>query len=147
MRAIGPPVTAEESAALIEACRSLVGRVYFRHQRRDPAIGLDCAGLLVWALRHIGRTPIDLKGYGREPHKNGLRQCMEANLGPPVPRESMRAGDVPLMRFKGDPRHVGLITTLPDGRMGLIHVHSEMKYVAEHGLAGYWGDIVAVFRP
>jgi cell wall-associated NlpC family hydrolase len=147
MRAIGDPLTAEESAALVEACRSLVGRVRFRHQGRNPAIGLDCAGMVGWGLWQIGRSFFDLKGYGREPHKNGLRQAMETNFGPCVPKASMQAGDVPLMRFAGDPRHVGIVTTLPDGRTGLIHVHSEMKYVAEHGLDGYWGDIVAVFRP
>lgn len=148
MRAIGPPLTAEESAALIEACRSLVGRVRFRHQGRNPDIGLDCAGMVGWGLWQIGRSFVDIKGYGREPHKNGLRAALETNLGHCVPVESMSAGDVPLMRFDGDPRHVGLLTTLPDGRMGMIHVHAHNKIVAEHGLDHYWrGNIVAVWRP
>lgn len=147
MRAIGPPLTEQESQALIDCCRALVNRVRFRHQGRNPSIGLDCAGMLIWALRQIGREPVDMKGYGREPHKNGLRQTMEVNLGPGLDRSQMRSGDVPLMRFHGEPRHVGLLTNLSDGRMGLIHVHADNKIVAEHGLAGYWGDIVAVFRP
>src|SRR5690606_33015108 len=107
-RVIGAPLTAEESAALVAACRSLVGHVRFRHQGRNPEIGLDCAGMLVWALRKISRPVEDLRAYGREPHKDGLRQCLIRNLGRPLPKSGMQAGDIALMRFDCDPRHVGL---------------------------------------
>lgn len=74
-----------------------------------------------------------------------------ANLGAPVPKASMRPGDIPLMRFNGDPRHVGLLTPLTDGRTGLLHVHSEIKCVAEHGLGGpgdrWFECVVEVWRP
>jgi hypothetical protein len=60
----------------------------------------------------------------------------------------MRAGDIVLIRFHGAPRHVGLITQLADGRLGLLHVHSEMKFVAEHGIGERFGRlIVEVYRP
>jgi cell wall-associated NlpC family hydrolase len=147
MRTIGEPLTAEESAAFIAAARSLVNRVRFRHQGRIPKTGLDCAGLPQWAMTQVGRPVWDLTAYGTEPHKDGLYGAMVHNMGEPVSLESMRGGDVVLMRFKGAPRHVGIITQLADGRLGLLHVHSENKIVSEHGLDGYWGDIVAVFRP
>lgn len=147
MRAIGPDLTAEESAALEKVCRSLVNRVRFRHKGRKPATGLDCAGLLFWGMAQIGRPTVDLPAYGREPHKDGLRENLSRNLGPELPPNQIQAGDVFLMRFQGQPRHVGLVTKLPDGRLGIIHVHAENKVVSEHGLAGYHGDIVAVWRP
>lgn len=147
MRAIGPPLTAEESAALEKACRSLVNRVRFRHKGRKAEIGLDCAGLLFWGMAQIGRPTIDLPAYGREPHKDGLRENLIRNLGPELPPSQMQAGDILLMRFQGEPRHVGLITQLPDGRLGIIHVHAENKVVSEHGLADYHGEVVAVWRP
>jgi len=147
MRTIGSPLTAEESAALADACRSLVNRVKFRHKGRNPKIGLDCAGLLFWGMAQIGRPTNDLPAYGREPHKDGLRENLIRNLGPELPPDQIRAGDVILMRFQGEPRHVGLVTQLPDGRLGLLHVHAENKVVSEHGLAGYHADIVAVWRP
>lgn len=147
MRAIGEPLTAEESAAFIAAARSLVNRVKFRHQGRNPKIGLDCAGLAQWAMQQAGRPIWDMTAYGREPHKDGLGAAMTRNLGEPVPRESMRGGDIVLMRFNGAPRHVGIVTQLADGRLGLLHVHADNKVVSEHGLDGYWGEIVAVFRP
>jgi len=147
MRTIGEPLTAEESAAFIAAARSLVNRVKFRHQGRNPKTGLDCAGLPQWAMTQIGRPVWDLPAYGTEPHKDGLYGAMVQNLGAPVPLESMQAGDVILMRFHGAPRHVGIVTDLPDGRLGLLHVHAENKVVSEHGLAGYHADIVGVWRP
>lgn len=147
MRALGPALTAEESAALIEACRSLLG-VRFRHQGRNPAIGVDCIGMLGWGVRQIGRCFQDVRGYGNEPHKNGLRQGLVTNLGEPIPRASMRAGDIPLMRLGGEPRHVGLITNHPDGGLALLHVHSELKFVSEHVIGTrFMSCIVEVFRP
>ncbi|KAF1706296.1 glycoside hydrolase [Pseudoxanthomonas sacheonensis] len=146
MRAIGPPLTAEESAAFVAAARSCMG-VRFRHQGRNPAIGLDCAGLPQWAMQQIGRPIWDIHAYGTEPHKDGLYEAMVRNMGGPVPLKSIQPGDVVLMRFHGAPRHVGIVTDLGGGRLGLLHVHAENKYVAEHGLAGYHADLVAAFRP
>jgi cell wall-associated NlpC family hydrolase len=147
MRAIGPPLTAEESAAFLAALRSCIG-VRFRHQRCNPTIGLDCRGLILWAFRKIGRTPKDVRGYGREPHKHGMEAALVENLGPPIPLSEMRAVDVVLMRFDGEPRHMGVLTNHPDGGFGLIHTHDEMKYVAEHVIdARREGFIVKAWRP
>lgn len=146
-RAIGAPLTAEESAAFIAAARSLVGKVKFRHMGRKPSTGMDCAGLPQWAMQQIGRPVWDIEAYGNEPHKDGLYQAMTRNMGEPVPLDSMQPGDVILMRFHGAPRHVGIVTQVADGRLGLLHVHAENKVVSEHGLAGYHGEIVAVWRP
>jgi len=149
MRAIGDPLTPDESAALVAACRSFMG-VPFRHQGRNPAIGLDCVGMVGAGMNLIGRPYTDRKGYGREPHKNGLRDMLAANLGAAVPMAEMRPADVVLVKFDGEPRHVGLLTEI-GGRLGMIHVHSENKRVQEHGV-GVAGDrwfdgIVEVFRP
>lgn len=146
MRAIGPPLTAEESAAFIAACRSFMG-VRFRHQGINPKIGIDCRGMLIAGLILIGRPYQDRKGYGREPHKNGMRNGLIENLGNPLPLSERQPGDVVLMSLGGQPRHVGLFTWLPDNRFGLLHTHAEMKYVAEHGADGYHADYIEIFRP
>lgn len=147
-RAIGAALTPEESAAFVEAARSLVRKVKFRHHGRVPALGLDCAGEVGWCLTVIGRHWQDVRAYGREPHKDGLRQALVTNLGQPVPKQYMRAGDVPLMRFDGEPRHIGILGDHPDGSLSLIHTYSRVKMVVEHGLDDYWlGTITEVFRP
>lgn len=147
MRAIGPLLTAEESAAFIAAARRLKN-VRFRHQGRNPKIGIDCAGLALVAMQSIGRPVHDIKGYGREPYRDGLEGALIANLGPKVEKDSMKAGDVVMMRFAGDPRHVGILVDYPDGGLALLHTHDTLKMVREHRLdEKRAASIVAVWRP
>lgn len=145
MRANGAAFTPEETAAFIARARSCMG-VRFKHQGRDPRFGLDCAGLPLWSMAAMGRPVVDIAGYGREPHKDGLERALTDNLGEPIPIEQMRAGDVILMRFGGAPRHVGILTDHPEGGLSLLHVHDRLKFVAEHRLEART-RIVKVWRP
>ncbi len=146
-RAIGAPLTGMETAELIRACRLQVN-VKFRHRGRSPATGFDCIGLVAFGLTSIGRPLSDKKSYGREPHKDGLRQGLIDNLGQPVQRDSMRAGDVVLMTFDQEPRHVGLLFDHPAGGLAIVHTHSRVKKVTEHRLDDQWRSwVVEVFRP
>lgn len=149
MRAIGPPLTAEESAAFLEALRSQVKRrTKFKHRRRDPRLGLDCAGLLLWAMRQIGRPVVDVDAYGREPYRNALERALTENLGAPIRKEEMRPGDVVMMKFAGDPRHVAVIGDYPGGLLSVIHTHDTLKHVAEHRIDDTRNvTIVSVWRP
>lgn len=148
-RAIGTPLTPEEIKAFIAAARACKN-VPFLHMGRDPKFGLDCAGLPQYAMRvGVGRPVYDLPAYGRDPHKDGLRSALVKNFGRPVALSAMRAGDVVLMRFQdhSEPRHVAIVTDHPDG-LGLLHVHSEMKFVSEHRMDERWRSfIVEAFRP
>lgn len=149
MRAIGPLLSPEETKAFIEAARFQVKRkTKFRHMGRNPETGLDCAGLAQWAIQQIGRPVWDIAAYGTEPHKDGLRHAMWMNMGDPVPRDSIRPGDVVLMKFEGEPKHVGIIGDYPGGLLSLIHTYGTIKRVTEHRLDGMWpAAIVEVFRP
>jgi hypothetical protein len=96
----------------------------------------------------MGRQTVDLDAYGREPHKDGLRGALNDNLGVPVPLEGLRPADVVLMRFDGEPRHVGIIGDYPGGLLSLIHIHSTLKFASEHRLDDAWRNkIVSVWRP
>jgi cell wall-associated NlpC family hydrolase len=146
MRAVGPPFAPAETAAFIVAARGRL-QVPFKHQGRSQR-GLDCAGLVSVALQATGRPVRDLAAYSREPLRQGLRKALIVNLGPPVPKEDMRAGDVALLRFRGEPSHVGIITDYPHGGFALLHAFAQMKKVVEHRIDDEWfGNIVEVFRP
>ncbi len=146
MRVNGEPLTPDESAAMIQAARALIN-VRFRHMGRKPAIGIDCSGLVLHALSAIGRPVQDVACYGRDPHKDGLREAVEANLGPAVD-DAPKAGDVVLMSFDGEPRHVGLIADHPQGGLMLIHTYGQIRKVTEHALNAEWRSrIVSVYRP
>lgn len=149
MRAIGDPFTPEESAEFLRLARTLVRRrVKFRHMGRKPETGMDCAGMPLWIVGQQGRQTVDIPAYGREPHKDGLRNTLQANLGDTVPLDTLRPADVVLMRFDGDPRHVGIIGDYPGGLLSLIHIHSTLKFAAEHRLDDSWRNkIVAAWRP
>lgn len=149
MRAIGPQFTPEESAEFVRLARTLVKRrVKFRHMGRDPVTGMDCAGMPLWIADTMGRPTVDIPAYGREPHKSGLRGALNDNLGTPVPLDGLRPADVVLMRFDGDPRHVGIIGDYPGGLLSLIHIHSTLKFASEHRLDDAWrSKTVAAWRP
>lgn len=146
MRYIGPPLTPDETAAMLAYARTLIN-VRFRHMGRNPKLGVDCSGLVVLALRHIGRPVKDMPSYGRDPHRDGLQQAVEANLGQPVAGEHL-PGDVALMAFEGQPRHVGFIASHPQGGLMLIHTYGTIRKVTEHRLDDLWRSrIVSVYRP
>jgi hypothetical protein len=146
MREIGPPLSDAERAAFIAEARTYLG-VRFGHQGRSRH-KLDCIGLCVVAMRDIGRPLWDSPAYGTTPATQGLREALVRNLGEPVPKETMRAGDIALMAFEGEPSHVGIITDYPDGGFALLHTFAQMKKVVEHRMDAQWlGYIAEIFRP
>jgi hypothetical protein len=148
MRAIGPLLTDDERQAFIAEARTYVAEaVRFRHQGRSRH-GVDCAGLLLASMAAIGRPIADLEAYGREPLGGGLRAMLVANLGEAIPKAEMQPGDVALMRFRGEPSHVGLLGDYLYGGLSLIHTFAQIRKVVEHRLDSEWNDyILEVFRP
>jgi hypothetical protein len=164
MRTIGEPLTALESAAFIRCVRSYIN-VPFGHQGRKPW-KLDCAGLWLLAMggwgRNVpftvdpvgelvrvwdGRPTVDLEAYGRTPFRDGLQRVVEQNAGPPVAGPPI-AGDGVLMRFRGDPQHVGIIADHPEGGLRLIHTDSTFQRVVEHRFDDFWASCVSgIYRP
>lgn len=146
MRDLGPLLTDEERAAFIDAARTYLG-VKFKHQGRSRN-GVDCVGLCVLAMQAIGRTCFDAKTYSRHAQKQGLRAALVRNLGEPIAKDQMRAGDIVLMAFVGEPSHVGIITNHPYGGFALLHTFAQMKKVVEHRMDEQWMDYISeVFRP
>jgi len=123
-------------ADFVAAARSYVG-VPFRHQGRTRH-GVDCIGLVVCAARDIGLTLADRTDYPRDP--NGLLPLEMARQFAPV--ESPQAGDILLMRFRGEPQHVAILAGA-----ALIHGYASIGRVVEHGMDAKWRRrIVAAYR-
>lgn len=51
----------------------------FRHQGRRPGRGLDCAGVIVCALRAMGRRVEDTRNYRKIPPRGLLRESFQRN--------------------------------------------------------------------
>jgi hypothetical protein len=167
MRVIGEPLTDQERASFIRCIRSFIN-VPFGHQGRKPW-KLDCVGAVEVSMQGwrrnapwledkvgafvrewLGRPTEGIGAYGQLPFHKQLERVLRRNLGEPV-RDEPKAGDVVLMRFRGeqgDPQHVGVVSDHPDGGLRLIHSNSAVKRVAEHGLRGSWlRSVCEVYRP
>lgn len=141
-------IGAVDKDCFVAACRAYDG-VKFKHRGRSRAGGIDCAGLIICALQDLGQTPFDIKVYGREPYRDGLRQTVQKNLGEPVPKHTMKAGDILLMRFTKNPHHLGVVASHPADPyiLTIIHADSEVGRVVEHRLDQEAIDrIVEVYR-
>jgi cell wall-associated NlpC family hydrolase len=136
---------------VVEVARSMVGTPW-RHQGRNATIGkwggIDCAGLIVLTGRAAGVLPEDaeLRGYRRSPDGRTMIALL-SKWGTRV--SEPRPGDVAALVVRGAqvPQHLGIISELPDGRLGLIHACARHRRVVENSIGdrdqltriiGYW---------
>jgi cell wall-associated NlpC family hydrolase len=135
--------------------RQFVG-VPFKHQGRNPAVGVDCVGLGVLYLRALGLDVHDRTDYGRDPDGT-LRRELTRVLGAPVAEgpgcwRQARPGDVLSVRFARlghvPERHVAIASELY-GQPAIIHAESSATVgkVCEHPLNATWQRrVIGVWR-
>lgn len=125
---------------LIEA-RSWIG-TRFHHQGRVKRTashrgGVDCIGLLVGVAQACGYTVEDETGYSRIPDGLRLKAALDHALVP-VALDTIQQGDVLLFTLQQHPQHVGIVSQLEGGELGLIHAYIESRGVVEHRLDPFW---------
>jgi cell wall-associated NlpC family hydrolase len=107
------------SERFAEAAKSLVGTPFVNHGR-DPSVGLDCAGLVIAALRMIGMDPDDGAEYALVPHAD-LAELVKKQLETAFDLcdGELEAGDVLLMRWRpmGMYNHIGIYI----GKAKMVH--------------------------
>ena len=127
----------------------------FHHQGRLKGIGVDCIGLVVGVAQELELTDdkgnllasYDRTDYPPIPAGDSLKRPVSLHLIPLPSEGEYLLGDVLLFRFYQDPQHVGIISELPDGELGIIHCYASIGKVVEHRLNDTWKRlIVAAFR-
>lgn len=139
---------------IIRAARGWLG-TRFHHQGRVKGVGCDCLGLIVGVARELELTDekgflladYDQPNYSPLPDGRGLKSAVSLHLRELSSIGEALPGDIPLFRFQHDPQHVGILSQLADGALGLIHCYSNTGMVVEHRLNDTWRRmIVAVYR-
>jgi len=127
---------------IVAAARECVGTP-FRHQGRVLGLALDCAGVVVHAMRSCGIAVTDVQGYGPTPNRGLLEQALNQHQSLfAVAATERRAGDILLMRFIGDPQHLAVATD-----SGMIHAYEAARKCCEHDIDSLWESrIVRAYR-
>lgn len=134
---------------LIRAARGWIGTRWQHHGRTRA--GVDCVGLLIALARdcrlvdeeRLDRIEKSTAGYSRYPSGDTLKRALDEVLCRTSVGEA-RAGDVALIRMRGELCHVGLLADHPDGGMSLIHsVAMSPRRVVEQRMLS--GRIVAAY--
>ncbi len=126
--------------SLVVAARACIGTPFY-HQGRVAGIGLDCIGLVIYAVKQIGITVNDQTDYGREPEGKRLHAALTAHGFKQV--SDVAAGDVLLFRFNGEPQHVGLAVS----HDAMVHAYAPIGRVVETGIGETWKRrMVGIYR-
>lgn len=126
---------------VVDVARGWIG-TKFHHQGRVKGVGVDCIGLVVGVAKELGFEVVDQVNYAREPKDGELQLALEQYLMP----GELVPGAVVLFKLEKEPQHVGIVSELEDGGLGLIHAYMQSRKVVEHGLDKSWREkIVATY--
>ena len=118
----------------VEIARSYIGTP-FKHQGRLPGVGLDCAGVVVCALREAGHPVADSATYGRVPANGVFVKAVESHCRR-IAIAEIQHGDFMMFAFRGEPQHIAIYT----GDATIIHAYQSVGKVVEHDFDGIWRD-------
>ena len=114
----------------------------FKHQGRVPGLALDCAGTIAANCEHFEYDYIDRHGYGRNPSNGQLEETMEQQPCMTRVYGEPQAGDVLIMHFGGEPRHLAFCAG-----ENIIHGYEAVGIVCEHRFASVWrAKVTHIYR-
>ena len=117
-------MSACDGLALAKAAEQFIG-CNFRLRGRDPAIGLDCVGVVLAALANIGRHCLAPANYQlRMRDVSGFTNLAE-QVGLIETPDTVRPGDVLLLKVGPCQHHCAI--ALSDG--GFVHAHASLRRV------------------
>jgi len=114
---------------IVASARTWVGTA-FHHQARLKGVGVDCIGVVIGVARELGLVApgFDVLAYPRVPDGRDLMDLAALHM---TRTTEMRAGDVVVIRFGGDPQHFGILSDYRHGGLSMIHADAKRKLVIE----------------
>ncbi len=115
----------------------------FRHQGRAPAMGLDCAGLVIAVAEHFGIAPADFESpaYDTFPAPAMVVRMLQKHLTYIGGLKTALTGDVGLISDHGYAVHMGIFAER-DGYRTIIHSTRRDNGVVEHIVDGAFARLV-----
>lgn len=121
-------------ADFIRVAKSYLG-TQFIHQGRLPGVGLDCAGVVVCALRECDYEVHDKSGYGRIPTGGEFQAAVWLHCDQ-IKLAEVKPGDLMMFAFRQEPQHIAIVSQVEP--ILLIHSWSDVGRVVENGLDNIW---------
>lgn len=118
----------------IKSARKCLG-TRFQHQGRMRGVGLDCAGLAVWAAKDCGEQVEDFTDYKRQPLGHELLRTLQKHCYR-VPLDERQAGDILVFQFDDNPQHIAILTK--EEPETIIHATIIHRAVVEHIMDPSW---------
>ena len=132
---------------IVSKAREWVGTPYM-HGQRAKGRGTDCIGYAVRVYGELGLIPNNLKlptVYPQEPESDIIERYVRKYL---IKIEQPIPGCIGVFKFNKYPQHLGIITRLPDGALGIIHASLLLGRVVEHYLEGSWLNwVIGYYAP
>lgn len=109
------------------------------HQAMAKGQGVDCVGLLRGVGLAVGLVPEnwqtlphvnEFENYSRLPHDKQLERGVALWLERIKP-EDAQPGDLVVMKYSGEPHHMGILGDYVDGGLSLIHAYAKRRMVVE----------------
>ena len=117
-------------ADIVRVARGYIG-TRFHEYGRAPGVGLDCAGLVICAMRDTGLAApsFDVREYSQKPDGTLLRHC-DAHLVR-IAKNTMQPGDAIVVVTDKDPQHLGILADYrgAPGVLSIIHASNDPRYM------------------
>ena len=132
---------------VVEEARRWLGTP-FQHQGHSLGLACDCAGLIRGVAMRLKLVSADFMsseaalpflGYPTDPYQGLMERACHAFMLP-ISIDSAKAGDVVLMKWKGDPRHLAILVPYAIGGLAMIHAYNRATppSVVEHRFSDVW---------
>lgn len=120
----------------VELCLEQVGKE-FVEQGRNPEVGFDCVGLIVYVAQSLGLKVEDLKGYSQMPSNGYFLKAIDNNLIKVKP-DDVKVGDLVIFSMLSEFHHIAMITKI-EPQMWICHaVSGTTNKVVTHEFGQYW---------
>ena len=133
---------------IVTTARACLG-VRWRHQGRDPATGIDCAGLLIHVAHRLQLSQFDTHDYGHYPDGMTMQALLDAHMAR-IAIDEIQQGDVILSADSERGKwtcHIGIIVPYQSGGLAVIHATAQKRKVVENRLdASELAKVRAAYR-